>query len=344
MISVGRLGKFEDFYNYLLLVRGVRESSATYYAQKVGVLLRQSPDFTAPSLNSTFVRLKQEGCKNSYINGLLIVARVYYAFLEQKGVKVDKGILSIKKLKKEAVMRGTLSDSEIESFLLLPPKRGGPKATKNYAMWTLFFALLAFTFARPNEIAKLTPDLVDFGRGVIIVTEENSKTHTPRYLPIPPNIYDELQVYVKTCGKYLFPSKQGGNSRFGTPVFSNVQWCYQFHERLNRLGIKRQGLSVYSFRHSGITRMIEESVPFPMVMKLAGHASPSTTLQYTHITTKDIQLAITKHPLIRKATDPLQILSAFKEVIRGFEFEKNGKFKFSMSESNEGLSVQIKLS
>ena len=343
MISAGTINKYKDFYNYLLLVRGVRESTATFYVQKVGVLFRLSPRLTKAALEDSMATLKATGAKNSYLNKLREVSRVYCDFLKYSGQAVDEGIYTVKKLKEEAVMRATMSDDEIEAFLLVPPKRSGPKETNNHLQWTLFFKILAFTGARPHEIAKLTVDLVDFGRRVLIVPSENSKTHTSRYIPIPPNIIDELSVFCKNKEGYLFESRNGGNARFGVGVYSNTQWCYQFHERRKAIGLNRKGLCVYSLRHSLITRLLEEDVNIFKVQKIVGHKRLETTAGYTHMTTKDIQLAITKHPLIRKATNPIQILGALKEIIRSFEFEKNNKFTFNMNESNKGLTISIRI-
>lgn len=342
MISVVKRDKFRDFYEYLLLVRGVRESSATYYIQKVGVLFRLNPVLSAPSLLDCFVKLKKEGRKNSYLNKILDIARVYCDFLAYKGLDIDKGIFSIKYLKEEAVTRATMSDSEIEAFLKLPPKRNGPKETAHYKCWTLFFAIMAFTGMRPQEVARLTIDTVDFGRGVFIVTEEVSKTHTARMVPIPANILRDIQEHVANCSDYLFKTRKN-SYRFNIPVVDNVDWGYNFHERCKRLGIKRKGLCPYSLRHSLITRLLEEDVNIFKVQKIVGHRRLDTTAAYTHMTTKDIQLAVAKHPLIRKATDPRQILDAFKEIIRGFEFDKNENFNFALEESGEGLDVHIKL-
>lgn len=341
MISVGTRDKYKDFYEYLLSVRGVRESSATYYVQKVGVLLRISPSLTTPLLLETFARLKSEGCKNSYINRFLDVARIYCDFKRHNGYDIDNTIYDIKYLKEEVPQRATMSDSEIEAFLSLPPKRNGPLETKHYNTWTLFFSIMAFTGMRPQEVARQTVDTVDLGRGVFIVTDEMSKTHTQRYVPIPPNIQDKLKEHLLQCQYYLFKARKN-SYRFNLPIVDNVDWGYNFHERRKRLGIVRKGLCPYSLRHSLITRLLEEDVNIFKVQKIVGHRRLDTTAGYTHMTTKDIQLAIAKHPLIRKATDPRQILDTFKEIVRSFEFEKNGKFKFAMCENNKGINVSIK--
>ena len=354
MISVGKLNQYRDFYNYLLLVREVRESTATYYVQKVGVLLRVSPVLTKASLEQAFATLKAQGAKNAYINNFRDTLRVYCDFLKYQGVEIDPSIFTIKKLKEEAVIRATMSDSEIEAFLNLPAPYStvlnantGELQTvqtskKQYEIWTLFFSIMAYTGMRPQEVALLTPDLVDFGRKIFIVPEENSKTHTERYVPIPPNILDKVENHVKELqGEYLFPARNGGTSRSGKAVVNNVQWGYNFHARCKRLGIKRKGLVPYSLRHSLITRLLEEDVNIFKVQKIVGHKRLETTAGYTHMTTKDIQQAITKHPLIRKATDPHQILDAFKEIVRSFEFEKNEKFEYQLNETTGKLSLHL---
>lgn len=340
MISVGKRNEYKAFYNYLLLVREVRDSTATFYVQKVGVLLRLSPVLSATSLTQTFLELKEKGVKNSYINKLREIARIYCDFLKHSGVEVDKSIYSIKKLKEEAVMRATMSDSEIEAFLNLPPKRNGPKETANYNRWTLFFSIMSFCGLRPQQVARLEVDHCDLGRGVFIITEENSKTHHPCLIPIPPNIFKDIEQHIKTCDKYLFPARKK-SVRFDLPIVDNVDWGYNFHERISRLGIKRKGLVPYSLRHSFCTRLLESGVDLFHVKKLMQHKRLETTEIYSHLTTQDIQQAITKHPLIRKATDPQQILDAFKEVIRSFEFEKNEKFTFSMLDSGKGLKLYL---
>lgn len=341
MIGETLQNKYQDFYNYLLLAREVRESTAVYNVEKIHVLLRHVSELSKENLESAFVKLKGEGRSNNYLNTLRDVARVYCDFLQYKGVDVDMSIYTIKKLKEVASVRATMSDNEIESFLNLPSTRNGVKELKNYATWTLFYSIMAYTGMRPQEVARLTTDLVDFGRGVFIVTEGISKTHTQRFVPIPPNIHTKVEDHVKGLqGKYLFPTKRSTH-RFAEQVVDNVDWGYNFHSRIKRLKIKRKGLCPYSLRHSLITRLLEEDVNIFKVQKIVGHRRLETTARYTHMTTKDIQIAITKHPLIRKATEPMQILSAFKEIIRSFEFEKNEKFTFRLNDSGKKIVLEV---
>lgn len=336
--------KYSDFYDYLIVEREIRKTTAKTY---IGTLMRLE------SIDNNFIKIdnfrkiianfKSENKRNGYLNRITNIIRVYAKFLQAQGTIVDEEFFNLKYFKKQEVNRATMSDEEIEAFLNILPSRGGSKETSHYNVWTLFFSIMAYTGMRPQEVARQTIDTVDLGRGVFIVTGYVSKTHTQRLVPIPPNIKERLKEHLKTCEKYLFPSKNGGTAYNGYPVFNDVEWGYNFHARIKRLGIKRRGLCPYSLRHSLITRLLEEDVNLFKVQKIVGHKRISTTADYTHMTTKDIQLAITKHPLVRKATDPYSILSAFKDVIRSFEFEKNEKFNFNINESNNELEVKIRI-
>jgi integrase len=149
-----------------------------------------------------------------------------------------------------------MSDEEIEAFLKLPPPfitRIDPRSNKTllyrfdvkaWTVWTLFFKILAYSGMRSGEVAHLTIESVDFGRQVFIL--EDTKTNTPRFVPIAPALLEEISAYVKTLsGKYLFPSKKGSiSTRQKAPVIDDTDWGYQFHKRLTLLGIKRKNLTL----------------------------------------------------------------------------------------------------
>lgn len=329
-----------DFLNYLILTRGVRESTAILYRQNISLLARSIPKFSKGAIETFLIDQKVAGRKNQYLNKFILASRIYCAFLEHVGQKADPSILTIKTLKIEASEKGTLSDSEILQIINCPPLCKGEKYKKRWELFSLFFKILAFSGLRPIELAKMTVSDVDFGRNVFVISEVVSKTHSYRLVPIAPNILTDVKHHVTLSEKYLFPAKKD-SYMYHIPVINKNDWVNHFKRRTEHLGIKRPKVTCYSLRHSFITTLLEEDVSFPKVMKIAGHRNYKTTLNYTHMTTKDIQSAITKHPLIRRATDPRQILDAFKEIIRSFEFDKNERFKFSLAESGGKLSVDI---
>lgn len=313
-VSKQTILQYSDFYNWLVLERQVKKSTAlnrlSYHKHFLDWL--GTREFNFETLTA-FMAEKREKCTATYINHFREYARVYTYYLKARGQSFDSKILEIKKLKELAPLKTTMSDEEIESFLKLPPPRNGQIEKRAYNRWTMFYKIMCFTGMRPNEVATLTIDTVDFGRSVFIINPENSKTNNLRYVPIPPNILEELSKYIKSLEtKELFISKYGN-------TYNSVDWGYNFHKRLKRLGIKRKGLTPYSLRHSYITRMIEEDVNIFKVQKLVGHSRIDTTAKYTHLTTKDMQKTILKHPMVRKGADKKIMVENLMEYVKSLD-------------------------
>lgn len=336
--------KFADFYNYLLLERQVKKATAQSYLayHRTYINWLGEREYNYENI-SAYMAEKRQICTPTHLNHLRTYARVYCCYLKERNLPFDKKILKIKKLREIEPIKATMSDSEIESFLKLPPfsvirKHGSSgvliKVTyrKGYDIWTLFFSIMAYTGMRPNEVAQLTVDTVDFGRNVFVITPNNSKTNNLRYVPIPPNIIKDLEKYILGLkGKYLFMQ--------GNKVFDNVDWHYNFHKRLERLGIKREGLSPYSLRHSYITRMIEEDVNIFKVQKLVGHTQIATTAKYTHLATKDMQKTVLRHPAVRKGMDKKLIAEYLMEYVKTLEVDV---LKYNFSRNVLDLKLRIK--
>lgn len=189
---------------------------------------------------------------------------------------------------------------------------------------------------RPGEVAKLTINDIDFGRGVFILRK--TKTNNSRLVPIPENIEDDLQKWLQQLkGALLFPK----TTKY-EPIEA-VSWNRAFQERISRLGIKRTNLTPYSLRHSFITRLLEEDVNLFKVQKLVGHRQIKTTAHYTHLTIKDIQRAIRKHPAIMKATSPKRIITYLKEFIESLQISKDARFKHKLETTEDSLKFELRI-
>lgn len=303
-------------------------------------LLEACPQLAQNEIIKYLLNLKLRGCKSTYINVYIDVLRNINKF---------HPVYIPDYFKKEHFSKATMSDEEIESFLALPceviKQRGrygmitrtcDPKGFKIY---TMFWKICAFSGMRMGEVAQLTVDRVDFGRGVFVL--EITKTNQPRYVPIAPNIKQDLLEYIQSLtGPLLFATPRGGEDDGG--VIGSVSWGYDFHRRLKRLGIKRKNLTPYSLRHSFITRLLEEDVNIFKVQKIVGHSQITTTAGYTHLTTKDIQQAVTKHPLIQRSTDTETILNSLVQKIEDFSLRNDKRFYFKMNRENGSLSIEIK--
>lgn len=309
-------------FQLYLTQNGRKQTTIKRHLQQLRYLLQKVKPFTKENFDQFLLSLKEQGRKNTYLNSLIASVRVYSQFLN-----LGQELSTYKFLPEEPSIKATMSDKEIEAFLGLPrpPQKGVGKT--GWRKWTIFFSIMAFTGMRPGEVAKLTINEVDWGRSVFLVRE--TKTNYPRLVPIPPNLTSPLRDYLKKIDGQLFPG------------VDDVDWHYNFHRRIKILGIKRTNLTPYSFRHSFITRLLEEDVNLFKVQKLVGHRRIDSTAVYTHMTIKDIENCIRKHPLIRKSTSPQEILGALIEIIKSFGLEKDERFRYRLSESGHSLELVV---
>jgi integrase len=321
-------------FNLYLIKRNLKTSTRRLYLRNIKIIKKNVKCFTKQALQEYFIGLKEKERKSTYINRLIDIIRLWgFCFGDD---------FSFPHFPEEVFVKATLSDEEVESFLNLPPveieqwnrwrtariKRCPTR--RNYEKWTCFFSIMAFTGMRPGEVASLTVDDIDWGRGVFILDE--TKTNDFRYVPIPPNIAETIRKHITTLkDKELFPG------------VDNVDWHYNFKMRIKRLGIVRKNLSPYSLRHSFITRLLEEDVNLFKVQKIVGHRQIDTTAQYTHMTTRDTIEAVKKHPLIRKNTNPQDKLKAIIETIKGFCLHEDSAFAYSLEESETGINFSVKI-
>lgn len=315
-------------FKLVLLKRGCRAGTIARHVWNIKHL-QKNTKLTKKDIDAYFVSLLESGHKETYLNSLIDTLRVYAQWKH-----LPKSLQKYPHFKEKPTEKATLSDTEIEAFLALEPICN-TNPTKFYA-WSMFFTILAYTGARPGEVARLHKEHIDWGNNCIRVL--NDKAGKNRLLPIPDVLKTPLLEYCDVLpGEKLFAA---GNV---TGYFNSVQWDYQFKTRIKRLGINRPHLSCYSLRHSFGTAMANEDVDIRKIMKIMGHSRLDTTLVYTHLSTKDIHRAIKKHPLIRKTSDPSYILSQIREFIEQLELENDERFVYSLESCNDSLYLSIKI-
>ena len=315
-------------FKLVLLKRGCKASTIRRHVWNVNHLLQNTP-LTKKAVDAYFISLLEEGKKETYLNSLIDSLRIY-----SQHKRLAKSLQKYPHFKEKPSEKATLSDAEIERFLDLEPlHKKGSNAT-NFLRWSMFFRILAYTGARPGEIAKLVCDNIDWGNNCIRILDD--KAGKNRNLPIPEVLRKPLKDYCESLNsRRLF---KAGNQ---TGCFNSVQWDYQFKTRLKRLGINRPHLSCYSLRHSFGTSMANEDVDIRKIMKIMGHSRLDTTLVYTHLSTKDIHNAIKKHPLIRKTSDPAFILKQIKEYIDSLELENDDRFDFEVKTTSDTIDMSV---
>jgi integrase/recombinase XerD len=120
---------------------------------------------------------------------------------------------------------------------------------------------------------------IDGDRGLVHI--RHGKGGKDRYVPLPPPVLKMLRQYWRThCDPvWLFPSPQ--LPMRGPMDASGVQRA--FHAALLESGISKPA-TVHTLRHSWATHLLEAGVHLRLIQAYLGHASPSTTAIYTHLT------------------------------------------------------------
>lgn len=295
------------------LVRTIkREATVKNHLAKFKQLSRECTPLTYKNVELFLTRKKKAGVKGASLNRFIITLRNYNKF------KPLRWIEKLKLYPVEEPQKSVFSDQEILSVINMPRIKNCPQVS--WDKWTMWLKVIAFSGMRPQEVSKLTLSDVDWGSNNFLLGKTKTR---PRRVPIAKIIQDDLREYLKSIDNYLFPTPSG---HVTAPL-----WIDHLNKRLRVLGIKRDGLSAHSFRHSFISNLWEEEVPLPDIMNIVGHRSVKTTMQYSHLGNKSAQKSINRHSIIQKTVSNIEALKLLLEdaTKRGLLDRDDIKFEIS---------------
>jgi site-specific recombinase XerD len=140
---------------------------------------------------------------------------------------------------------------------------------------------------RVSEVIKLR--VQDIAISELSIVVRDGKGGKDRITLLPEKLCSELETIMagKTGDQYLFESERGGilTTRTAQVVF----------ERSLKLARIKKSATFHSLRHSFATHLLENGVDVRYIQQLLGHASITTTQQYTKVTNP--QLRNIKSPL-----------------------------------------------
>lgn len=138
---------------------------------------------------------------------------------------------------------------------------------------------------RIQEAVHLQVPDIDAARGLLHI--RNSKGGKDRYVPLPIPILQLLRRYWVTHrhSLWIFPSHWGvGDHPTQATQPMSVRGVQRaFQAALQESGVRKPA-TVHSLRHSYATHLLEAGVNLRVIQDYLGHASPSTTAIYTHLT------------------------------------------------------------
>lgn len=307
-----------------LIREGLAARTIQLHMQRFIYFNKVLPDYSTLSIDAWIVSMRAAGWKNNSINS-------YIKTLKKIGaIEGSKELSDTKYLPANETFKSTLSDSEIEALLAVKPPYTRKSQSKHVARWKMFdmlFLILAYTGARPHEIAALTIDNVDFGNNRFVI--HATKVRRYRYIPIAPDIRERLKQYITSLDQdHLFTDCRVHN------------WSKQFNLRTSAIGIKRKGLTVYSLRHSFATRLVEaEGVNLFDVKSLMGHSKLATTEVYYHMSSKRLERTIKRDPLCNQNAN--DIIKDLKELLEKQLACHGEKLKYSIKYRSGSLKISV---
>jgi site-specific recombinase XerD len=131
-------------------------------------------------------------------------------------------------------------------------------------------------------------EVSDFDSARLLLHIRGKGNHD-RYVPLPAATLDMLRAYWRThrSPRWLFPAptrhglKAALASNAGPVTRSSLQSA--FCRAVKASGVRKRA-HVHTLRHSYATHLLEDGVSLRYIQGILGHASPSTTSIYTHLT------------------------------------------------------------
>jgi site-specific recombinase XerD len=258
-------------------LHGLSENTKKAYVrsvQKLAEYYQRSPDqITEEELREYFLYLiNVRKIGSSYFRVSLCGIKFFYEHTLGKSWV----ILDLARPPKKKKLPVILSTEEVRQIL------GHVQQTKHFVCLSTIYAC----GLRIAEATNLQIKDIDGNRQTLHVC--NGKGGKDRYVPLPHPVLKMLRRYWVTHHHpvLLFPSPRGADGHLTTmaskPITPrSVQRAFKY--ALQESDIQKAA-TVHSLRHAYATHLLEAGVRLRVIQAYLGHASPTSTAVYTHLT------------------------------------------------------------
>jgi site-specific recombinase XerD len=239
------------------------------------------------------------GLANATVQQRLVAIRLFYDYLMEEGIREDnpvgRGRYTPGKAFGGKRDRGIVrrfnrlpwipSDEQWQAVLLVA--RAEPLRNR------VMLALAYDAGLRREELCTLRSDDVDPSHRMVRVRAETTKTRAGRVVPYSATTGVLLQRYllhrrqVSRARGPLFLSESRRN--FADPI---TLWTWSKVVRSIALRAEVPQFSTHTLRHLCLTDLARSGWELHTIARFAGHRSPSTTLQYIHLSGRELAVAL----------------------------------------------------
>lgn len=332
----------KDFSAFLTVKEGLDKSSVRHCLCRIGILnkwlLETGNELSKSSVEKFFSDLISKDLKNNSLNTYRFMFLHLVSYYKDRGVVSDffDGFKSFKKTKPDIVI---FTLEEIEKILNTPltyGKQYGKDCSYLDFRFRTLTMFLAYTGCRCGEAIELQIRHLDVSAGK--ATFINTKTDENR------TVY--FNEPLKSRLKQLIEGRDLNDRVFRNSHEKTIQvtdFSQDLKRRAKAAGINKR-VFPHNFRHSYITHMLEAGVPITEVASLVGHKDIQTTYDtYMHLADKTLQRAAMRHPMVRKNTDPKEIIKTVKEAFENLHLENDKRFDYKISEEGNKLEFILEL-
>lgn len=153
------------------------------------------------------------------------------------------------------------------------------------------------TGCRVSEVSNIKVKNFDINNDLIFI--ENGKGKKERYIPMFPEIKDEITYYLKmsgmdewdpNCNGYLFARDEGTIRERNFPIRTIEYLIERIRTRVPNI----DSITVHTFRHTFSVKCLKLGISLHNLSLILGHSDPKTTMVYTQLYNEDLKDQITK--------------------------------------------------
>ena len=286
----------DSFLNHLLVQRNCSRHTVNAYRTDlrqlyeflntvVPAFAQQGWSIVQPEhLRAFQVYLQEQGYANTSIARKLASVRSLFQYLlTQEVIHHDPArILESPRVKRN--LPQTLSLEEIDRLLAAPERVAGPKGLRDQAILELLYA----TGMRVGELAALTVDDVDLERNVVRCRGKGNKE---REIPVHEIAAQKVWLYLQHGRPHFVNNRRPTRALFlnyrGSPLTRQGIWLI-IRTYARMAGITTR-VTPHVLRHSVATHLLRRGANLREVQELLGHATLSTTQQYTRVANEHLR-------------------------------------------------------